>query len=80
MNLPTMIKLATTMTDQEELAHLNTAIEIAIANELDDERDAEKDAVDGYINWILTNEEAAEEAKMARDIQEYGDSLPNMPF
>jgi len=61
MNLPTMIKLAATMTDQEELAHLNTAIEIAIANELDDERDAE-------------------EAKMARDIQEYGDSLPNMPF
>ena len=45
----------------EDLKHLETSIEIAIANELDDEA-------------------AAEEAKMARDVQEYADSLPNMPF
>lgn len=29
---------------------------------------------------LLVEEREAEEAKMARDIQEYGDSLPNMPF
>ena len=55
--LASMLQLATNMTDQEELTHLNTAIEIAIGNEQD-------------------KEEAAEEAKMARDAQEYADSLP----
>lgn len=75
----------------DKLTHLETSIEIEIGNQLDDERDAEE-----FEAWCaaqsvcgsgdVTHEElwereaAAEEAKMARDVQEYGDSLHNMPF
>lgn len=70
----------------EDLAHLETSIEIAIANELDDEMDDEDDGewhpanLPDEVLMAQAEEAAAEGAKMARDVQEYQNSLINVPF